>query len=324
MKIFVYSCRSFDEEKHFDRISQQLGVEIYKSSQALGIDNAELAGGCEYVSVLTTPVPPPVIDKLAERGVKMISTRTVGYDHIDCEHAKKRGISVSNVSYNPECVAEYSIMLMLMSLRKTKRIMQRAEINDFTLKGINGALLRDKTVGVIGTGSIGKALIENLKGFGCRIYAYDLYKSDIGIEYLELDELLRRCDLISLHAPLTSETYHLIDGAAIEKMPDGVVIVNTARGGLIDSEALISALERGKVGACGLDVVENEAGLYYNDRRSAVINNHLMSILRDMPNVIVSPHMAFYTDRSVTDMVRNSLLSCVYHKKGVENPWQIV
>lgn len=324
MKLFVYSCRPFDEEAFFLQHAKELGVELGITQQPITPGTLELCRGYEYISILTNQVTAPMIDALKAQGVKMISTRTIGYDHIDYAHARQVGMGVSNVSYTPECVADYAIMLMLMSLRRMKRIMQRAAINDFTLKGIQGRLLGERTVGVIGTGRIGRAVIRNLQGFGCRVYAYDLYPNpQAGVEYLPLDELFRRCDLITLHAPLTEENFHLIDRAAIEKMPEGVVIVNTARGGLIDSDALIDGLESGKIGACGLDVVEDEFQMYYYDRRSDQLCNRRLSILRDMPNVVVTPHMAFYTDRSVSDMVQNSMLSCLYRARGEKDPWQV-
>lgn len=325
MKLFAYACRPFDEEAFFLQHAAELGVELGYTQQPINEETLELCRGYEYLSILTNPVTAPMLDQLKAMGVKMISTRTIGFDHVDYEYAKKIGIRVSNVSYTPECVADYTLMLMLMSLRKMKRIMQRAVINDFTLKGIQGSLLSERTVGVIGTGRIGRAVIRDLKGFGCRVYAYDVHESpDAGAEYLPLDELFRRCDLITLHAPLTEDNFHLIDRDAIEKMPDGVVLINTARGGLIDSDAMIEALESGKIGACGLDVVEDEFQMYYYDRRADQLGNRRLSILRDMPNVVVTPHMAFYTDRSVSDMVQNSMLSCLYEDSGKQDPWKVV
>lgn len=325
MKLFAYACRPFDEEPFFLQHAEELGVELGYTAQPITPETLELCRGYEYLSILTNPVTADMIDVLKEMGIKMISTRTIGYDHVDYAHAKKVGMKVSNVSYTPECVADYAVMLMLMSLRKMKRIMQRAVINDFTLKGIQGQLLAERTVGVIGTGRIGQCVIRNLRGFGCKVYAYDLYPNPkLDVEYLPLDELFARCDLITLHAPLTDANFHLINREAIAKMPDGVVLINTARGGLIDSDAMIEGLESGKIGAAGLDVVEDEFQMYYYDRRADVLGNRRLSILRDMPNVVVTPHMAFYTDRSVSDMVQNSMLSCIYDAKGERNPWQIV
>ena len=325
MKIFAFDCRNFDEQPFFREFSEEFGVEIGICDKPISLENLHLADGYDYISVVTNPVTAPMLDEMKKMGIKMISTRTIGFDHIDCAHARKIGMPVSNATYTPDCVAEYTIMLMLMSIRKMKRIMQRAVINDFTLKGINGGIFSERTVGVIGTGRIGKAVVRDLKGFGCKVYAYDVYPDpNLDVEYLPLEEIFKKCDVISLHAPLTPDTFHMINKEAIDMMPERVIIVNTARGGLIDSDALIDALESGKVAACGLDVVEDEFGMYYHDRRADVLGNRCLSILRDMPNVVVTPHMAFYTDRAVSDMVRNSIISCVRNHNGEENPFQVV
>lgn len=257
----------------------------------------------------------------------MISTRTIGYDHVDIEAAKEFGIHVSNVSYSPECVADYTVMLMLMSLRRMKRIMQRGEINDFSLPGIQGRELPNLTVGVLGTGRIGQAVIRDLSGFGCKIYAYDKYENENVkgyAEYTDLDTIYKECDLITLHMPLAEDNFHLIGKEAFGKMKDGVVIVNTARGGLIDTKALIEAIESGKAGAAGLDVIEDEFGMYYYDRKSDVLSKRDLYILRGFPNVIVTPHMAFYTDQAVSDMVKHSIESCILREEGKEDPWAVV
>ncbi|MBO5976037.1 MAG: lactate dehydrogenase, partial [Oscillospiraceae bacterium] len=172
---------------------------------------------------------------------------------------------------------------------------------------------------------IGRRYIELLKGFGCEICACDYLSREIeGVTQLPLDELLGKCDLFSLHVPLKENTKHIIDKRALALMPEGSVIINTSRGGLIDSEALINALIEGKIAACGLDVIEEEFDLYYYNRKSDVIDNRCLSILRDMPNVIISPHIAFYTSRSVDDMVRNCIQSIINDNSGRENPYRIV
>ena len=279
------------------------------------------------MTIITSKIDRELMKKFHDIGVKMISTRTIGYDHVDIEAAKEFGIHVSNVSYSPECVADYTVMLMLMSVRKMKRIMQRGEINDFSLPGIQGRELPNLTVGVLGTGRIGQAVIRDLSGFGCKLYAYDKYENDAVKEhaqYADLDTIYRECDLITLHMPLTEDNFHLIGREAFGRMKDGVVIVNTARGGLIDTKALIEAVESGKVGAAGLDVIEDEFGMYYYDRKSDVLSKRDLYILRGFPNVTVTPHMAFYTDQAVSDMVKNSIESCILREEGQEDPWAVV
>ena len=268
-----------------------------------------------------------MVEEFYKNGVRYISTRTIGYDHIDLKKCEELGIKVGNAVYGPEGVADYTVMLMLMCIRKMKRIMQRAEINDFSLKGIQGRELKDFSVGVIGTGRIGKTVVKNLSGFGCKIYAYDKFQNEETkqfAEYVNLEELLQKSDIITLHTPLTDENFHLLNDKTISMMKDNSVIINTARGGLIDSKALISALKSGKLSACGLDVVENEFGLYYNDLKSDILDNDSLMILRSMPNVIVTPHMAFYTDNAIRDMVGNSLKSIKAFYDKTENPWQVL
>ncbi|HJB01248.1 MAG TPA: lactate dehydrogenase [Candidatus Mediterraneibacter merdavium] len=327
MKIFVYNYREFDEADYFQKFSEEYGVELGICTDAPTLENAHLAEGYEYVSIITSKIDGELMERFHRLGVKMVSTRTIGYDHVDIETAKRLGIHVSNVTYSPECVADYTVMLILMSIRKMKRIMQRAEVNDFSLPGIQGRELPNFTVGVLGTGRIGRAVIRDLSGFGCRILAYDKYENEAVKEYAQyadLDTIYRECGLITLHMPLLDDNFHLIDKEAIGKMKDGVVIVNTARGGLIDTKALIEGIERGKVGAAGLDVIEDEFGMYYYDRKSDVLSKRDLYILRGFPNVVVTPHMAFYTDQAVSDMVRHSIESCILHAQGKEDPWTVV
>lgn len=327
MKLFVYSYREFDEAEFFQKFAEEYHVELGICHDAPTMENAYLAEGYPYVSIITTKIDEELMNRFHALGVKMISTRTIGYDHIDLEAARKCGISVGNVTYSPECVADYSVMLMLMSIRKMKRIMQREEINDFSLPGIQGKEMPNFTVGVLGTGRIGRAVIRDISGFGCKIYAYDQYENDEVkkyAQYVSLDEIYEKCDMITLHMPLTEENMHLIDAEAIQKMQDGVVLINTARGGLIDTKALIDGLESGKIGAAGLDVIEDEFGMYYFDRKSDILSKRDLYILRGFPNVIVTPHMAFYTDQAVSDMVKHSIESCMLHEAGKEDPCRVI
>ena len=327
MKLFVYSYREFDEAEFFQKFAEKYQVELGICHDAPTMENAYLAEGYPYVSIITTKIDENLMNRFHALGVKMISTRTIGYDHIDLEAARKCGISVGNVTYSPECVADYTVMLMLMSIRKMKRIMQREEINDFSLPGIQGKEMPNFTVGVLGTGRIGRAVIRDISGFGCKIYAYDQYENDEVkkyAQYVSLDEIYEKCDMITLHMPLTEENMHLIDAEAIQKMQDGVVLINTARGGLIDTKALIDGLESGKIGAAGLDVIEDEFGMYYFDRKSDILSKRDLYILRGFPNVIVTPHMEFYTDQAVSDMVKHSIESCMLHEAGKEDPCRVI
>ncbi|WP_342758858.1 D-isomer specific 2-hydroxyacid dehydrogenase family protein [Kineothrix sedimenti] len=326
MNVTVYNCREFDEEELFFRYAKKLGIGLTLCPDAPDLENISLANGSECVNIITSKMTEELLEGLKENGVSYLTTRTIGYDHIDMEAAKRLGIKVANAPYGPHGVADYTVMLILMSIRKMKRILQRGSIQDFSLEGIQGRELKDLTVGIIGTGRIGTTVIRSLSGFGCKMLAYDLHENEEvkkDVAYVSLEELWEQADIITLHAPLTEENYHMIGKSTIKKMKDGVVIINTARGGLIDTEALISGIESGKIGAAGLDVVENEFGLYYYDRKSDALDNRELSVLRGFPNVTVTHHMAFYTDECVETVVRDSLMGCKLFVEGKENPWEV-
>lgn len=326
MKVTVYNCREFDEKELFIKYGKEFDIELVLCPDEPDMENIALAKGSECVDIITSKMTKPLLAGLWENGMRYLTTRTIGYDHIDMEAAREFGITVANAPYGPNGVADYTVMLILMSIRKMKRIIERTNIQDYSLQGIQGRELKDMTVGVIGTGRIGRTLLHNLSGFGCKLLAYDLYENEEVknlAEYVFLEEIWEKADIISLHAPLTEDNHHMINEKTISKMKDGVIIINTARGGLIDSEALIAGIEKGKVGAAGLDVVENEFGLYYYDRKSDVLNNRELAILRGFPNVTVTHHMAFYTDECVNTVVRDSLMGCKLFFEGKENPWEV-
>ena len=326
MQVTVYNCRAFDEKDLFLEYAKELGIELVLCADAPDMDNVSLCKGSRCVDVITSRIDADLIRAFRDQGIEYITTRTIGYDHIDLAAAKECGIRVGNAPYGPHGVADYTVMLILMSIRKMGAILGRTALQDYTLAGLNGRELKDLTVGVIGTGRIGATVIRNLSGFGCRILAYDLYeKEDVKrhAEYVSLEQIWKEADVITLHTPLTEDNFHLIDEKTIAKMKDGVVIINTARGALIDSDAFIEAIENGKIGAAGLDVVENEFGLYYYDHKSDILKNKELALLRSFPNVTVSHHMAFYTRNYVETVVKDSLMSCKYYMEGKENPWEI-
>lgn len=327
MKVTVYNCREFDEKELFIKYGEEMGIELVLCPDAPDQENAALAKGSQCINIITSKMTKELLKVFASYGVSYVTTRTIGYDHIDVPAAKELGITVANAPYGPCGVADYTVMLILMTIRKMKRIIERTNIQDYTLKGIQGKELKDLTVGVIGTGRIGRTVLQNLSGFGCRLLAYDLFENESvresGVSYVTLEEMWKQADVITLHTPLTDDNYHMINENTIAAMKDGVMIVNTARGALIDSRALIQGIETGKIGGAGLDVVENEFGLYYYDHKSDILMNRELSILRGFPNVTVSHHMAFYTDDCVKTVVRDSLLGCQYFMEGRENPWEV-
>lgn len=314
MKLFVYSMRDYDEKAFFEHFCEKYGVEYGYTEQTPALDNAEMAKGYDVIDIITTVIDREMINKYHELGIKCITTRTIGYDHIDFEYAGKLGIGVTNVTYSPATVADYTVMMMLMGLRKIKYIRLRTEVQDFSLKGKLARELPKSTVGVVGTGRIGRRVIKDLSGFGCKILAYDPFPvEDIKeyVEYTTLKDLYKRSDIITLHAPGLEENYHMIDDRAFRLMKDGVGIVNCGRGSLIDTDALIDNLDGGKVGFACLDTIENESGLYYFDRMGEPLGNHHLAVLNSYSNVIVTPHMAFYTDEAVSNMAENSILEAM-------------
>lgn len=326
LKIAVYNYRDFDEAAFFEKFAKQYGAEIVICREAPNPENARLAKDCAGVSVITTAITEDIIRVWKEMGVRHISTRTIGYDHVDLVAAEKYGITVSNVAYSTGSVADYAVMLILMALRKMKMIMKRADGMDYSLQGSIGREIAGLTVGVVGTGKIGEHVIRNLSGFGCRILASDPYEKESVKQYatyVSRDVLFAESDVITFHVPAVDGTHHIVSKETIARMKDGVVLVNTARGSVINTLDLIDALECGKVGAAALDVVENELGIFYGDYKYTVIGHREMSILKDMPNVLMLPHMAFYTENAVSDMVEHSIASIAREAKGERSAFRV-
>lgn len=312
MIIAAYEVRG-DEKADFKYWEEKLGLTIRYYTESLSMENLSTAEGCDGVTILGhSYMNKELLNGLKGIGVTSVATRTIGYNHIDLEYAREIGMRVSNSHYAPNGVAEYTIMLILMSLRHYKQALFRGNVNDYSLKGLQGRELRNLTVGIVGTGKIGFKVIENLQGFGCKILAYDTFKrTDMEgmAEYVDLDTLYRNSDVISLHTPLLDSTYHMINKDSLAKMKDGVVLINCARGELMQMTDIIDGIEAEKIGALGLDVFEKEDGIYHEDRRTDILSNRDMAYLRQFPNVTMTQHMAFYTDAAVESMVEGALLS---------------
>ncbi|WP_225953271.1 NAD(P)-dependent oxidoreductase [Kibdelosporangium phytohabitans] len=292
-------------------MAPRFGVMPTITADAVSEATVEMAFGNRCVSVdHKTRVSNSTLLALRRAGVAYISTRSVGYDHIDVDYANSIGIAVENVTYSADSVADYTLMMMLMVLRNAKSTLRRTDVHDYRLSDVRGRELRALTVGVVGTGRIGAAVIDRLWGFGCRTLAYDINPT-VSANYVPLDELSQRSDVVTLHTPLTPRTRHLLHRRRIEHMKDGAIVINTARGPLVDTEALVAALETGRLGGAGLDVVEGEEEIFYVDRRNKPIENRLLARLQQMPNVVVSPHTAYFTDRSLSDIVANSITNCL-------------
>lgn len=326
MKIAFFSVRD-DEFDFINYFAKKYQVEVSICQDALTIDNVTMCRGADAISIMTTKTDEVLIKALHDYGVSYISTRTIGFDHIDLNACKKYNLHVGNVSYSLSSVAEYTIMMILMALRNMKLIVERFASQDFSLNHIRGKELTHLTVGIIGTGKIGQEVIRLLSSFSCHIIAYDLYPQDSLkdiVEYVDLDTLYQRSDIISLHAPNVKETYHMINKESLKTMKDDVIIINTARGSLIQTDDMIEAIENKKIGYAALDVVENESHLYYKEFKNDVINHRQLAILRSFPNVLLTPHTAFFTNQAVSDMVEYSIMSSKATYENKENPWLIM
>lgn len=314
--ITVYGCAP-DEAVLFRELAPRFGVTPTLTDAAVAADTVALAHGNQCISVgHKSPVTRSDLRALRGIGVTYISTRSVGFDHIDLESARTLGMIVENVAYSPDSVADFTLMLMLMAVRQTRSIVRNVDIQDYRLATQRGRELRDLTVGVVGTGRIGTAVIERLRGFGCRIVAHDTRPS-VAVDYLPLTELLRHSDIVTLHTPLNSDTRHLLDPTRLGHLKRRAFVINTGRGPLVDTEALVSAVESGRLGGAALDVVEGEEGIFYADCRGRPLASDLLLRLQALPNVIITPHTAYYTDHALSDTVANSLTNCLtYTRRG--------
>ncbi|RNM13719.1 NAD(P)-dependent oxidoreductase [Nocardioides pocheonensis] len=308
--VTAYGC-SEHEERLFRELAPRLGVRSTLTRSPLTAKNLALAAGNRCVSVShRTPVRGSVLSALSRVGVEYVSTRSIGCNHVDLAVAESVGITVGTVSYSPGSVADYTLMLILMLVRDARSVVSRSAGHDYRLNDVPGRELGDLTVGVIGTGRIGSAVVSRLRGFGCRVLTHDSRPTRHG-HPVPLEELLEGSDVVTLHAPLAPDTHHLLDRRRIARMKPGACVVNTGRGALLDTHALVRALEDGHLGGAALDVLEHEDEIFYEDHRGTRIENEVVRRLQAHPNVLLSPHTAYFTDRAVRDMVTNSLLSCL-------------
>ena len=326
MKLYAFEVRN-DEREYFERFGRQLDMDITMDEHSLTLEKIEsllpgsgvsILGLCEYGR--------RELDALKARDILFLSTRTIGYNHIDLDYAKEIGIQVSNASYAPNGVADYTVMMMLLCLRHYKQALWRINVNDYSLHGLLGREMKDLTIGVMGTGRIGSAVIKNLSGFGSRLLAYDVRENEAVYpyaSYVSLETLYREADMITLHLPLLPDTHHIINDASIKKMKDGVVLINCSRGSLMDIKSLINHIESGKIGALGLDCLENEESIIHRDLRTDILSNRDMAYIRQFKNVVYSQHMAFYTDSAVKSMVECSVLGIHQMAKGEEWPLRL-
>ena len=326
MKIYAFEVRK-DEIEYFNSLSTLPGIELELHPEELTMDHIRNLENGSGVSILGMyHYRKPELDLMKKQNVHFLSTRTIGYNHIDIEYAKQIGIHVCNARYDPHGVADYTIMMILLCLRNYKQALWRTQVNDFSLTGLIGREIKDLTIGVIGTGQIGSTVIRELSGFGCRILAYDGHENPAVkalAEYVTLDTLYRESDVITLHVPLLPDTYHMINSDSLAKMKKGVVLINCARGPLTDIKCLISGIESEQIGALGLDCIEYEEDIVHKDLRTDILSNRDMAYLRQFKNVIHTQHMAFYTDSAVKSMVECGVRGLVEMAEGKECATQL-
>jgi D-lactate dehydrogenase len=311
MKIAVFSTKRYD--RHFMEHANN-GKHVLRFFEPhLTVETASLARGYDAVCVFVNDaVTAEVLDELSAEGVRLVALRCAGFNNVDIVAAKKLGIGVVRVpAYSPYATAEHAVALMLSLNRKTHRAFNRVREGNFSLEGLLGFDMHGRTAGIIGTGKIGVIVARILSGFGCTVLGFDPYKNPeaekAGLSYVGLDELFARADIISLHAPLTADNHYLINAESLAKMKDGVMLINTSRGGLIDTLAVTEALKSGKVGYLGLDVYEEEGDIFYEDLSSTIISDDVFSRLLTFPNVLITGHQAFFTRNALDNIGQTTI-----------------
>ncbi len=312
-RIVFFGAKSYDRES-FDKVNEKFGFELKYFKAHPTLDNVSLTQGATAVCVFVNdPVNADIVRAMADHGIKLIALRCAGYNNVDLQAAAEVGIRVVRVpAYSPHAIAEYALALMLAADRHIPRAVTRTRDGNFSLQGLLGFDLYGKTLGVIGTGKIAKVLVRMLSGFGMTILGYDPYPDEEfalvnAMQYVTLDELFQRSDIITLHCPLTPETRYVINAESIAKMKDGVMIVNTGRGQLIDTNALIEGLKSRKIGSAALDVYEEEGNYFYEDTSDAVIVDDTLARLLSFNNVYVTSHQAFFTREALHNIANTTL-----------------
>jgi len=307
----------------FDKLNEYPDIDIKYYENRLNADTAILAQGASAVIAFVTDViDAPTIDILVDIGVKAVALRSAGFNHVDLAHAAGKLRIFRVPAYSPNAVAEHAMALLLCLNRKIHRAYNRVREYNFSLKGLTGFDLQGKTVGLVGTGKIGQSFAQICQGFGMEVLAYDPKPNwELGLQYVDFPTLCKKSDVISLHCPLTKESHHIIGRHALRLMKDGVVILNTSRGALIDTEALLEALKSEKVSAAGLDVYEEEADFFYRDVSECVIQDDKLKLLLASPNVLITSHQGFLTNEALHEIARVTLenLSLFFSGKSVEN-----
>jgi D-lactate dehydrogenase len=321
LRVAVFSTKSYDRQ-FFDAANERYGHELVYFEPSLDENTTPLAAGFEAVCAFVHDrVDRPVLEQLAEGGTGLVALRSAGFNNVDLEAADELGIRVARVpAYSPYAVAEHTVGLILTLDRGIHRAHGRVRDGNFALNGLLGFELHGRTVGIVGTGTIGATVARILNGFGCVLLAHDVRENpaciELGVRYVGLDELLAASDVISLHCPLTRDTCRLIDAEALAKVKPGVMLINTSRGALIDTQAVVEALKDGRVGSLGLDVYEEEDDLFFEDLSNVVIQDDVLMRLLTFPNVIVTAHQAYFTSEALTNIAETTLMNISAFERG--------
>lgn len=331
MKLSFFSSQSYDKE-FFTQHNKQYGFDLEFFDVTLDNQTVGLVQNAVAVCVFVNDkVTAEVIKELASRGVKIIALRSAGFNNVDLQAAKDFGIRVCRVpAYSPEAVAEHTVAMMLTLNRKTHKAYNRVREQNFSLQGLMGFDIHNKTIGIIGTGRIGQALCRIMKGFGCRILAFDLIANremeNLGVEYVPLITLLQQSDMISLHTPLNDQTRHLVNKDTLAFTKRGIMIINTSRGGLINTKDVIDALKSEHIGYLGIDVYEQEEALFFRDRSGDIIVDDMIQRLMSFPNVLVTAHQAFFTKEAMDQIAETTLynVKAITEDKTAELPGMLI
>ncbi len=307
IKIAMFDSKQYDIDS-FDALKNE-DIKIKYFETKLTEDTAYLAKGYDAVIVFVNDtVNSAVIDILQSLDVKLVALRCAGFNNVNLKYASGKIKVIHVPAYSPEAVAEHAMGMLLTSVRRIHKAYIRSKDFNFSLNGLTGFNLHGKTIGVIGTGKIGKAFVNICKGFGMKVLAYDLYPDEnLGVDYTDINTIFKTSDIISLHCPLTKENYHIIDEKALSVMKDGVVIINTSRGSLIDAEALLEGIKIRKVGAACLDVYEEESDLFFEDNSGHIVHDDILARLISMPNVLITSHQAFLTREALSNIAETTL-----------------
>lgn len=321
MQVAVFSTKPYDRT-FLETANAEYGHQLTFFEPRLTRETCMLADAFPAVCVFVNDhLDAQVLPTLAQHGTRLIALRSAGFNNVDLAAARACGLTVVRVpAYSPHAVAEHTVGLMLALNRKIYRAYNRVREGNFALDGLLGFDLYQRTVGIVGTGQIGTVVAQIMHGFGCRLLAYDLAPNAactaLGVQYAALDALFAQADIVTLHAPLTPETYHLIDARALERMQPGVMLINTSRGALVDTRAVIAALKAGKIGYLGLDVYEEEADLFFEDLSDRMIHDDVFSRLLTFPNVVITGHQAFFTEEALRGIAETTLGNITAFERG--------